>query len=171
MKTARVTVKPYDEKWQADFEAIMREIKASLGDLAIGIEHVGSTSVVGLSAKPCIDIDVVIEDYSVFDAVKNALCGIGYIHEGDLGIKDREAFTYSGKTHLEKHHLYVCPKDSLELKRHIVFRDFLRSDPRARQKYREVKEEAARLFPDDIDGYMAYKSPCIETLYKECGLV
>ena len=123
-----------------------------------------------MSAKPCIDIDVVIEDYSKFDAVIRGLAEIGYIHEGDLGIKDREAFAYRDKPHLQTHHLYVCPKDSAELHRHVTFRDFLKGHADAVKQYSAVKETAARLYPNDIDGYIAYKSPCIEELYARCGL-
>ena len=68
------------------------------------------------------------------------------------------------------HHLYVCPRDSEELHRHIAFRDFLRKNPEAVKKYSRVKETAAQLFPDSIDQYIEYKSPCIEELYRECGL-
>lgn len=166
MKTAKVTVLPYDGKWKTGFEDIKREIEAAVGDIIIGIEHVGSTSVVGLSAKPCIDIDVVIEDYSVFSAVAGGLARIGYIHEGDLGIKDREAFKYSCKPHLLNHHLYVCPKDSRELYRHITFRNFLRSNPDAAAKYGRIKEKAAELFPDDVNKYIEYKSAYINELYE-----
>lgn len=84
-----------------------------------------------MSAKPCIDIDVIIKDYSVFDVVVGKLAMIGYIHEGDFGIKDREALKYSNKSHLQTHHLYVCPIYSAEFYRHITFRDFLRSNPEA----------------------------------------
>jgi GrpB-like predicted nucleotidyltransferase (UPF0157 family) len=171
MRTRRVIVLPYDVAWQSAFEKIKCEIEESIGDLIIGIEHIGSTSVKGMSAKPCIDIDVIIEDYSVFDMVVDRLKTIGYIHEGDLGIKDREAFAYSSKEHLQAHHLYVCPKYSEELYRHITFRDFLRSNSDAVKKYSLIKEKAAELFPNDIDGYIEYKSPCIEELYKECGLI
>ena len=170
MKTRKVIVLPYDQAWKSAFEAIKKEIKEAIGDLIIGIEHVGSTSVEGMSAKPCIDIDVIIKDYSVFDAVVVALTAIGYIHEGDLGIKHREAFKYSGKTHLQTHHLYVCPEYSEELRRHIVFRDYLREHTEAIRKYSLVKEKAAGLFPDDIEKYIEYKSPCIEELYRMCGL-
>ena len=170
MKTRRVIVTPHDASWRSDFEQIKRELEAALGELALGIEHVGSTSVEGLWAKPCIDIDVIIKDDSVFPAVVDGLKAIGYIHEGDLGIKDREAFRYADKPHLMMHHLYVCPQYSEELHRHITFRDFLRSNPAAVKRYRLTKEKAAELFPNDIDGYIAYKSPCIEELYKECGL-
>ena len=170
MKTKKVIVLPYDAAWESAFEAIRAEIQTALGDLMLGIEHVGSTSVKGMSAKPCIDIDVVIRDYSVFDAVVQKLDAIGYIHEGDLGIKDREAFKYTDKPHLMLHHLYVCPQDSEELRRHITFRDYLRRTPEAVRKYSLVKEKAAALFPDEIEQYIAFKAPCIEELYKECGL-
>ena len=170
MRTRKVVVLPYDMAWQSAFEKIRSEIKEAIGDLIIGIEHVGSTSVEGMSAKPCIDIDVIIKDYSAFSAVIEGLKGIGYIHEGDLGIKDREAFKYTDKPHLMMHHLYVCPQYSKELHRHITFRDFLRSNPEAVRKYSLIKEKAAELFPNDIDGYIEYKSPCIQELYKECGL-
>lgn len=163
-------VVPYDESWKLAFEEIKEELESAIGDLVIGIEHVGSTSVEGLSAKPCIDIDVIIKDYSIFDAVVCKLETIGYIHEGNLGIQDREAFKYSDKPHLRQHHLYVCPKQSEELHRHIAFRDFLRSNPEAIKRYGAVKEKAAQLFPDDIEKYIEYKSPCIEELYKMCGL-
>lgn len=171
MQTKKVVVLPYDSAWKTAFEAIRAELDAALGDLAIGIEHVGSTSVEGMSAKPIIDIDVVIPDYTVFDAVVQDLAQIGYTHEGDLGIKDREAFKYTDKPHLLKHHLYVCPQNSAELHRHITFRDFLRRTPDAVKQYSAVKKTAAALYPDDIDGYINYKSPCIEEMYRVCGLM
>ena len=170
MRTKRVVVLPYDRTWKSDFEEIKREIEGAIGDLIVGIEHVGSTSVEGMSAKPIIDIDVIIQDYTAFDAVVRRLKAIGYIHEGDLGIKDREAFNYSNKPHLRQHHLYVCPRQSEELHRHITFRDFLAKNPEAVKKYSAVKEKAAQLFPDNIEKYIEYKSPCIEELYRLCGL-
>ena len=170
MRTKKVVVLPYDETWNSAFEDIRREIEEAIGDLILGIEHVGSTAVKGLPAKPCIDLDVIIEDYSLLDDVIRKLEEIGYFHEGDLGIKDREAFRYDGKLHLMTHHLYVCPRYSRELYRHIAFRDFLRTDHAAARKYGAVKETAARLFPESMDGYMAYKSSCIAQLYNQCGL-
>ena len=170
MRTIKVIVLPYDDAWQSSFDKIKGEIEKVICDLIIGIEHVGSTAVKGMSAKPCIDIDVIIKDYTAFATVVESLRGIGYIHEGDLGIKGREAFKYTDKPHLMMHHLYVCPQYSEELHRHITFRDFLRSNPEAVRKYSLIKEKAAELFPNDIDGYIEYKSTCIEELYKECGL-
>ena len=164
----RVIVIPYNEQWKSDFETIKQHLLSAVKDVIIGIEHIGSTSVEGLSAKPIIDIDIVIKDYSVFDTVVERLATLGYIHEGNLGIKDREAFDYKGDADLPKHHLYVCPEFSEELHRHIAFRDYLRNNPEAVQKYSRVKEEGARLFPDSIDAYIAYKSPCIDEILFSC---
>lgn len=165
-----VVVQPYDETWKADFAAIRDELNAVLSDLVLRIEHVGSTSVEGLSAKPVIDIDVVIRDRTCLPEVIAALQTIGYTHEGDLGVPGREAFKYSGKEHLKKHHLYVCAQDSEELKRHIAFRDHLRSNPDAVAEYSRIKEEGARLYPWDIDKYIEHKSPFIEKIYERIGL-
>lgn len=163
----KVIVLPYDEAWKSSFVKIRDEIKDALGDLALRIEHVGSTSVEGLAAKPVIDIDVIIKDNTLLNDVIAALEKAGYFHEGDLGIKGREAFGYQDKEHLMKHHLYVCPEDSPELKRHISFRDYLRSHPEAVKKYGRIKEEAAALYPDDIDKYMKHKAPVITKIYEE----
>ena len=73
MNTERVVVVPYEKRWEQDFEQIKTEIRNALGELALGIEHVGSTSVPGLSAKPIIDLDVVIRDETVLAAVVSAL--------------------------------------------------------------------------------------------------
>lgn len=170
MRTKKVTVLPYDEGWKSAFEAIRQELEQVLEDLILSIEHVGSTSVEGLAAKPIIDIDVVIRDDTPLVAVISALAEIGYQHEGDLGIPQREAFRYDHKPHLRKHHMYVCPESSRELRRHIVFRDYLRSHPEDAAEYGRIKLEAAALYPDDIDSYMQHKASLIERLYSQCGL-
>ena len=171
MAIRNIVVAPYDEKWKQCFEQIAGELSTALGELALSIEHIGSTSVEGLAAKPIIDIDVVIEDESKLNAVVGALAKIGYQHEGNCGIPGREAFGYEGKTHLMEHHLYVCPKNSPELRRHLSFRDYLRGHPEAVKEYSRIKEEAASLFPHDIDGYINHKGTLIEKIYREIGLV
>lgn len=171
MAKKRVIVVPYDKNWAKDFIDIKNEIQDALGDLALSIEHVGSTSVEGLFAKPIIDIDVIIKDRSMLDDVIDALKNIGYRHEGDQGIPGREAFKYDGKEHLRKHHLYVCAEDSAELRKHISFRDYLRAHPEAVKEYSRIKVEGAALYPEDIDSYIEHKGPFIEGIYKEIGLL
>jgi len=166
----KVVVVPYDEKWKTEFERIKEELLVVLEKYIIAIEHVGSTSVKGLAAKPVIDIDVIMKDYNSFEDIKSRLAEIGYEHEGDLGIKDRQAFKYDNKPHLMIHHLYVCPAYSEELKRHIAFRDYLRQNLNDRDWYGEVKMLAAERYPDDINSYMIAKSPCAAAIINRCAL-
>jgi GrpB-like predicted nucleotidyltransferase (UPF0157 family) len=172
MKTERViVVVPYDYTWKDEFKKIKLYLEKVLKNSIIAIEHVGSTSVEGLYAKPIIDIDVIIESYDKFEDVKCRLEKLGYYHEGDLGIKDREAFGYKEKNEFMTHNLYVCPLDSEELKRHITFRDYLRTHKEDREKYSEIKLLAAKMHPTDIDSYIETKSECVKEIYKKCGLL
>ena len=170
MKTKRIMVVPYCPQWKQDFKTIRAELLTVLGEETIAIEHVGRTSVEGLAAKPIIDLDVVIRDMDVFASAAEKLAKAGYRHEGNLGIEGREAFDYSEKEHLQKHHLYVCPAESPELRRHLAFRDYLRSHPDAVREYSRIKQEGAQRYPDDIDGYLAHKTGFILDVYQKCGL-
>ena len=170
MRTKRVVVEKWNPQWKYEYEKIVASLGKDIIYNSIKIEHVGSTSVEGLSAKPVIDLDIVIEK-DKFAIIKELLNKKGYEHEGDLGIEGREAFSYSGKEELMTHHLYVCPKDSKELFKHITFRNFLKNNPALAAEYSKVKEQAAVLYPDDIDKYMEFKSEIIEKIYKKCRLL
>ena len=170
MRTKSVVVEKWNPKWKDEFERIADSLGEDVIYNSVKIEHVGSTSVEGLSAKPIIDLDIVIEN-DKFEIIKRLLNDKGYKHEGDLGIEGREAFSYSGKEELMTHHLYVCTKDSEELFKHITFRDFLKNNSALASEYSKVKEQAAVLYPDDIDKYMEFKSEIIEKIYKRCGLL
>lgn len=170
MRTKRVVVEKWNPQWKYEYEKIVASLGKDIIYNSIKIEHVGSTSVEGLSAKPVIDLDIVIEK-DKFAIIKELLNKKGYEHEGDLGIEGREAFSYSGKEELMTHHLYVCPKDSKKLFKHITFRNFLKNNPALAAEYSKVKEQAAVLYPDDIDKYMEFKSGIIEKIYKRCGLL
>ena len=166
-----IVVEPYNPKWAEEFKKIKDEILPIISDCIVSFEHVGSTSVPGLWAKPIIDIDIVIDD-GMLAVVMERLASIEYRHEGDLGIKGREAFGYDRKekAHLMEHHLYVCHKDSPELKRHLALRDFLRNNPEYRDKYSRIKIEMAKKYPHDIDEYINGKEPVILEIYKLCGI-
>ena len=170
MRTKRVVVEKWNQQWKYEYEKIVASLGKDIIYNSIKIEHVGSTSVEGLSAKPVIDFDIVIEK-DKFAIIKELLNKKGYEHEGDLGIEGREAFSYSGKEELMTHHLYVCPKNSKELFKHITFRNFLENNPALAAEYSKVKEQAAVLYPDDIDKYMEFKSEIIEKIYKKCRLL
>lgn len=172
MQVKNIIVVPYNPTWANEFQKIKEHISPVIMKSILGIEHVGSTSVEGLPAKPIIDIDIIIEDYAYFDTVKQELESIGYHHKGDLGVKDREAFVYN-KDQIQdfmEHHLYVCPKNSAELKRHITFRNHLRINIDDRDKYGAIKIEAAKKYPTDIESYLTMKGIVIAEIYNKCGL-
>ena len=168
MKTKYIIVEDYKTIWKDEFIKIKNELLLVLSGKILSIEHVGSTSVEGLCAKPIIDIDIVIDNN--FEEVKKLLETIDYIYEGDLGIHGRYAFKYSNKPHLMIHHIYVCNKDNEELYRHITFRDYLRNHKKERDTYSEIKKKMALKYPHDIESYIEGKTNVILDIYKKCGL-
>ena len=169
-KTQIVQVVEYDPNWPLIFEEIKQVIEIQLGVLAVTVEHVGSTAVPGLTAKPIVDLDIVIGSEVDLPSVILLLSELGYVHLGDLGIDGREAFgrLTSEVPRLSKprqwfpHNLYVCTKDSRELRRHIGFREYLRGNPSEASKYGDLKRQLALRYRYDIDGYVEGKSTFIE---------
>ncbi|WP_346988234.1 GrpB family protein [Bacillus sp. SW7] len=148
----RITIEEYNIKWESEFNKLQTLINDVMEDSILSIEHVGSTSIKGLAAKPVLDIDIVIEDYGVFPKVVTKLEAIGYYHQAEWSYKGREAFgrkdafvPWDGEsTDWMEHHLYVCDKESEELRRHIAFRDYLREHEDVAGEYGHLKEELAR---------------------------
>lgn len=167
-----IIVVPYDPNWVIQFQQIATELSGFLTKSIISIEHVGSTSVPGLWAKPIIDIDIVIAS-GMFVHVKQLLTAHGYYHRGDLGITGREAFGYidAEKAHHMTHHLYVCEEGNAELKQHLALRDYLREHPNIRDQYSQIKRQMAALHPHDIDAYLAGKESIIMDIYKKCDII
>ncbi|MGG5794414.1 GrpB family protein [Bacillus nitratireducens] len=148
----RITIEEYNIKWESKFYKLQSLINNVIKELVLSIEHVGSTSVKGLAAKPILDIDIVIEDYEIFPEVVKKLETIGYYHQAEWSFKGREAFgrkdafvPWDGESTVwMEHHLYVCDKNSEELRKHIAFRDYLREHEDVAIEYGHLKEELAR---------------------------
>ena len=145
-----VIVLDYDPNWPQVFEALRSSIWSVVSDIAISVEHVGSTSVPGLAAKPVIDMDVVVREGNVAEGIVR-LSTIGYGHQGDLGVAGREAFRVPPDS--PRHHLYLCPESSPAFANHVAIRDYLRADTIAARAYGDLKMRLAREYPDDINGY------------------
>ena len=129
----------------------------------LSIEHIGSTAIPNLAAKPIIDIDVVFDENTDFETIKRQLENIGYYHNGNQGIPDRDVFKrlkMSGKHAVLDgivHHLYVCPIDSEELKKHILFRNYLITHEKERIQYQNMKFEIAEEAHQDHKKYAQLK--------------
>ncbi|HDR7793706.1 TPA: GrpB family protein [Bacillus luti] len=148
----RITIEEYNIKWESEFYKLQTLIKDVMEGNILFIEHVGSTSVKGLASKQILDIDVVIEDYEIFPEVVKKLETVGYYHQLEWSFKGREAFGRKDafvpwseeNTVWIEHHLYVCDKNSEELKRHVAFRDYLRKHDDVAIEYGRLKKKLAR---------------------------
>ena len=161
-----VIVNEYDARWPEVFARLHDRVLSAVADVALSVEHVGSTSVPGLPAKAVIDMDVVVAPNDVAAGIA-ALESIGYVHRGNLGIPQREAF--HAPTQLPRHHLYLCPSDSPALANHLAVRDALRTDPLKAAEYGRLKKSLAHEFHDEIDAYVEGKSAFLLALLRDAG--
>ena len=155
-------IEKYTSQWIKDYASIKCEIEKGLHGLNFTMEHIGSTSVPDLDSKPIIDIDIIYYHQGDFEKIKARLLTMGYYHNGNQGIENREVFKRNiGWTNqiLDKikHHLYVCPADSKALERHILSRNFLRNNDWARLKYQQMKYELAEKAKQDKKIYAKLK--------------
>jgi GrpB-like predicted nucleotidyltransferase (UPF0157 family) len=162
--TDPIIVVDYDPQWPELFKALRTPIAGALGDLAAAVEHIGSTAVPGLAAKPVIDIDVLLASTAGLPEAVRRLASVGYGHRGNLGVDGREAFRQPPGP---AHHLYVCPADSVEYRRHIAFRDYLRAHPEIAKVYAELKGSLAVKHRDERQRYNAGKEQFVEEILRQ----
>ena len=154
-------------RWAEQFTEVARVLRDALTDVtSASVEHVGSTSVPGLAAKPVLDIDVVVSRADVPAAVA-ALGRVGYVHRGDLGVAGREAFHAPDAT--PRRHVYVCESGTLNVRNHLAVRDVLRSRDDLRDAYASVKQALAADPEMDIDTYLAGKSAVLQQVLESSG--
>lgn len=153
--------------WPAEFERVADVLRAALVGLAADVEHVGSTSVPGLPAKPVLDIDVIVDAAEVPGAVA-ALEALGYVHRGDLGVTGRQAF--SSPDDSPARHVYVCERGCLSVRNHLAVRDVLRARADLREKYAAVKLGLAADPSIGMTAYIAGKSAVLQEVLAAGGL-
>lgn len=159
-----VHIADYDPQWPQLFEELRQRVLCAMGAIVIAVEHVGSTSVPNLAAKPIIDLDVLVRSEDVPAAIA-ALEQLGYRHEGNLGVAGREAFRWTARG--PEHHLYVCPEGSHAFRRHIALRDYLRTHPDDAREYEQLKRRLANQHRDDRTRYQDSKCAFVESLTKK----
>lgn len=177
MGKGKIEITAHNSLWNVQFEELKNVYALYLKNIIKDIEHVGSTAVQGLAAKPILDIDLIIDNENKLQEVVSVLTGLGYEFRGDLGIKDRYAFRASTPTvpHIgthqtwPKHHLYCCIENSVSLNNHLMLRDVLRNNPILRMEYDQLKTELAA-HTDDMDVYIEGKSDFIAKVLLQNGL-
>jgi GrpB-like predicted nucleotidyltransferase (UPF0157 family) len=162
-----VLVVEYDTSWPLTFATLRAPIWEALRGIALSVEHVGSTSVPGLASKPIIDIDAIVPSRAELPATIERLAALGYVHSGNLGIEDREAFESPGG--LPAHHLYACVQGSAALANHLAVRDCLRRNPTVAAAYGQLKKQLEEQFPADIGSYIAGKTHFLLEVLRSAG--
>jgi putative glutamine amidotransferase len=152
-----------DPAWAEAFEREAGEIAGALGDAALRIEHVGSTAVPGLAAKPVIDIQVSVASLTPRSAVIEPLEGIGYTHAIDPIETDHEYLSRDGNGSRSVH-VHLCEAGGRWERRHLAFRDWLRAHPEDAAAYEALKRKLAASHPRDIQSYVDGKTAFVSAI-------
>lgn len=168
-----VTIISYQERWQVEFQAIAKKLRQSLGELALRIDHIGSTSVQGLAAKDIIDIQVTVAELS--DDIRQAITSLGYVHRPDITGDHCPTTANSDKNEWGKWyfreaddarrtHIHVRLPDRLNQRYPLLFRDYLRAHPAMAGSYAELKRRLAAHLADP-GMYPEVKDPAVDLIY------
>lgn len=162
----KVELVPHDPSWPALFQEIADRVRVLCGDRIVGVHHIGSTSVPGLAAKPLIDLLPVLRTHADGEACADILEPQGFFYFADYGIPGRHFFRQREPQNINMH---MFAPDSIEIERHLVFRDALREDAALRDTYQALKFDLAKRFPNDVDSYAKSKSDFIEKVLRDHG--
>lgn len=169
-----IRIVPYDPRWPDEFRSIGQDLRTSLGDLALRIDHIGSTSVPGLAAKDIIDIQVTVNALDAA-ALSPGLATLGYTvvegisrdhvpPEGPPAADEWRKLYFRPPPGQRSTHLHVRQRGRANQRYPLLFRDCLRANPGTAAAYRQIKEALAFQHPDDIDAYLAVKDPVCDII-------
>lgn len=165
----KVEVVPHNPKWRDAFEVESKYIADVLSENFVAIHHIGSTAIPGIYAKPIIDVLVEVQDITKLDEQSSAMKSLGYEGMGEYGIPGRRYFRKDNQAWSRTHHIHTFKVGSLQIKRHLAFRDYLIAHPEVAQRYSELKRELAEKYPHNIDGYMDGKDSFIKEIDKKAA--
>ncbi|HVF99972.1 MAG TPA: GrpB family protein [Chloroflexia bacterium] len=158
---------PHDPRWAAYFDEVESLLCGVLGRYALDIQHVGSTSIAGIVAKPVIDVAVAIEQYPLPDEVLTAVEALGYNYLGEYGLPHRHLFFQRGGP--VGYNIHINKLANNQFQRHVLFRDYLRAHPNAAREYELLKLELAAQH-DDVNTYANSKSEFVQDILRRAYL-
>ena len=171
-----IVILAYQLRWQDEFAAVGNRLRSALGDTALRIDHIGSTSVPGLGAKDIVDIQVTVADLDRMEEFIARMKSAGFVQRGDIhrdnyvGSPDPYSIDLEKKYFREadgerRCHIHVRQEGRLNQRYALLFRDYLRSNPVVRDGYEIVKRRLTEIFPESIDGYLSIKDPFMDVIY------
>ena len=161
VESGRVTLARAHDAWAAAYERERARIVAAVGDHVVAIEHVGSTSIPGVPAKPILDILMGVEDFEKARVCIAPMTNIGYEYRGENGIPRRHYFVRGDP---RTHHAHMVEVESDNWQTTLRFRDLLRAHSDLAAEYGRAKELLARTYADDRKAYQRAKDKVVERI-------
>lgn len=164
MRPWDVALRPYEPAWARAFEREAERLRRALREDAVAVEHIGSTAVPGLDAKPIVDIQLGVRSLAAIEARVDDLAALGYeyVPAYDAALPERRFFRRADPATGERtHHVHACVPGTPFWQRHVRFRDALRAEPDLARAYAVLKRDLAQRFPDDPDAYTRGKTDFI----------
>lgn len=163
----QIVLLPHDPGWLSAAAEECRRIAEACRPFLLRVEHIGSTSVPDLIAKPVLDLMPIARTFEEGEACIAPMRALGYWYAGDFGIPGRHLFV---KGSPRTHHAHLLLDNSVEARRHVAVRDLLRSDPVMRSRYAEFKARLAPVFGCDREGFAQAKSALMREMFEKAGL-
>ncbi|MDT5271040.1 MAG: hypothetical protein QOH49_3226 [Acidobacteriota bacterium] len=160
----KVEVLPHDPRWRDAFAAEAKHVAAALGENVVAVQHIGSTAIPNIYAKPIVDLLVEVREIAEVDGRSSAMELLGYEVMGEYGIPGRRYFRKDNREGVRTHHVHVFEAGSAEVERHLAFRDYMIAHPLEAQRYSELKRKLAETHPQSIDEYMDGKDGFIKEI-------
>ncbi|HEY9403404.1 MAG TPA: GrpB family protein [Pyrinomonadaceae bacterium] len=167
LQKGTVNLTPHRELWHQLFAEEEARLREAIGEHVIAIEHIGSTAVCGLSAKPIIDIAAAVCEAADAERCVKPLEDIGYEYRGESGIAGRYYFV---KGEPRTHHLHMVRLSSDLWRSHLLFRNYLRQNREVAEEYESLKRDLAEKYKRDREAYTDGKTTFIEEVLKKAGL-
>jgi GrpB-like predicted nucleotidyltransferase (UPF0157 family) len=154
----------YNPEWQKLFEKEKKLLQSIIGNEILDIQHIGSTSITGMIAKPILDIGIAVDNFEEATVCIKPLEEIGYIYKGESGIPRRHWFA---KGNIVTHHVHILEIASQTWNNNLIFRDYLIQYPEIAQQYANLKLKLFQEVKGDRDAYQQAKSPFIEQILQQ----
>lgn len=166
LKSGTVRIEKYNPEWKNEFEKEKTRIEIALKDYKVNIQHVGSTSIIGCSAKPIIDIAIGVESLEYGKKLISILESLGFVYDGDGKIPGRHFFKKCiGE--IRTHYIHVEPINGKLWNDHILYRDYLNNHYEVVKEYSKLKDSLKSEFANNRDGYARKKDPFIEKILEK----
>lgn len=167
LASEKIVLVDHQPQWLIDAATECRRIAQACGSVVLRVEHIGSTSVPGLAAKPILDLMPLVKRFEDGFTCVEAMRRLGYWYAGEFGIAGRNLFV---KGSPRTHHVHMLVEGSKEAVRHMAVRDVLRARPDLAARYETLKTELATRFGDDRDGYAKAKGEFMRELFDVAGV-